>query len=298
MTARGLPSGAGPVQIFAHRGASKTYPEHTRAAYLEAIAQGADGIETDVRLTADGQLVCWHDATTDRTTGTAGYVHERTLAELRALDVLRGVEIPEAFGDAGEQVLSLGDLLQLMLGAPRPLRLALEIKQPSPFGPAVEEAVLRQLDDLGWDPSTGRLGSVSVDLMCFWPQAVDGLLERLHPSLVMLLIEDAAEGDVANWVEHETGGRVSGSDALAATRTAAALREKLLADTDVGVGPDKKIVRSSPGLVSGWAATRRVRVWTVDAEADAVLCIEAGVRELTTNRPGALRAALEQNSEV
>ena len=294
MTDRGPARTSEPVLIFAHRGASKTYPEHTRAAYLEAIEQGADGLETDVRLTADRQLVCWHDATTDRTTGVAGYVHQRTLEELRALDVLRGATVPDAFGSADDQVLSLRQLLELMRSAPRALRLALEIKQPGPFGSAVEEAVFRELDDLGWDPATGALGSVTIDLMCFWPQTVEGLLDRLAPSLVMLLVEDASESDVAKWIEHETSGLLAGPAALDAAHSAAAIRQRLLETPGLGVGPDKKIVRTSPDLVRGWAATRRVRVWTVDSEADADLCIDVGVRELTTNRPGALRAALEE----
>ncbi|MFD1715745.1 glycerophosphodiester phosphodiesterase [Amnibacterium flavum] len=281
------------VLLFAHRGASKDYREHTRAAYLEAIAQGADGLETDVRLTADGQLVCWHDATTDRVGGAAGYVHERTLAQMRDLDLVQGADVPSTHGAADEQLMTLVDLLEVMLRAERPLRLALEIKQPSPFGSAVEEAVFRDLEALGWDAATGRLGSISIDLMCFWPATVESLLTRLDPKLVMLLLEDAAEDDLVTWVEHETGGRSTGDEALAAVRTAGRIRDRLLDVSEVGVGPDKRIVKSSPALVETWAATRRVRVWTVDTVEDAERCIATGVRELTTNVPGRLRSELE-----
>ncbi len=74
------------VRLLAHRGSSARYPEHTRAAYQQALDDGADGIETDVRLTADDRLVCWHDATVDRTTNGSGRVDQMTLEQIKALD--------------------------------------------------------------------------------------------------------------------------------------------------------------------------------------------------------------------
>src|SRR5690349_20540843 len=72
--------------VFAHRGASAELPEHTLAAYLRAIEQGADGIECDVRLTRDGHLVCIHDSRLDRTSNGSGRVSRARLAELELLD--------------------------------------------------------------------------------------------------------------------------------------------------------------------------------------------------------------------
>src|SRR5512139_2686581 len=72
--------------IFAHRGASAYAPENTLAAFQMAIQQGADALELDVKLTADGQVVVIHDQTTDRTTGVKGRVSDLTLHELRNLD--------------------------------------------------------------------------------------------------------------------------------------------------------------------------------------------------------------------
>ena len=71
--------------IFAHRGASAHAPENTLAAFELALAQGADGIELDVKLSADGHAVVIHDAAVDRTTGAHGMVKDLSLAELRAL---------------------------------------------------------------------------------------------------------------------------------------------------------------------------------------------------------------------
>lgn len=72
--------------IFAHRGASAHAPENTLAAFELALEHGADAIELDVKLSADGTAVVIHDATVDRTTGAHGRVNDLSLAQLRALD--------------------------------------------------------------------------------------------------------------------------------------------------------------------------------------------------------------------
>jgi len=72
--------------IFAHRGASAHAPENTLAAFELALSQGADGIELDVKLSADGSVVVIHDATVDRTTSGRGKIKDLSLADLRSLD--------------------------------------------------------------------------------------------------------------------------------------------------------------------------------------------------------------------
>ena len=73
-------------QVVAHRGSSSEKPEHTLSAYLRAIEQGADALECDVRLTADGHLVCVHDRTVNRTSNGRGVVSTLELAHLEGLD--------------------------------------------------------------------------------------------------------------------------------------------------------------------------------------------------------------------
>jgi len=73
--------------IIAHRGASATAPENTMAAFREAIAAGADGIEFDVRLTRDGVPVVIHDSTLRRTTGLSHRIADLILSELDNLNV-------------------------------------------------------------------------------------------------------------------------------------------------------------------------------------------------------------------
>lgn len=115
---------------IAHRGASGYAPENTRAAFDRAIALGADAIETDVQLSADGELVLFHDAMVDRTSDGHGPVADHTLAELRRLDL--GGWFSAAF--AGERVLTVSELLDEY--AER-IPIALEIKDPRATGPLV-----------------------------------------------------------------------------------------------------------------------------------------------------------------
>lgn len=71
------------TEIFAHRGASGYAPENTLEAFRLAMEQGADGIELDVHLTKDGEVVVIHDETIDRTGNGQGNVRDYTLEELK-----------------------------------------------------------------------------------------------------------------------------------------------------------------------------------------------------------------------
>ncbi|WP_044747886.1 glycerophosphodiester phosphodiesterase [Bacillus alveayuensis] len=74
------------TKIFAHRGSAGTHPENTMVSFQEAERVGADGIELDVQMTKDGQIVVIHDETIDRTTNGTGWVKEFTYRELRKFD--------------------------------------------------------------------------------------------------------------------------------------------------------------------------------------------------------------------
>ena len=78
--------------VFGHRGYSEKFPENTMLAFQEAEKAGADGIELDVQLTRDGQIVIIHDESLDRTTGGSGFVLEHSWAELRRLDASKCCE--------------------------------------------------------------------------------------------------------------------------------------------------------------------------------------------------------------
>jgi glycerophosphoryl diester phosphodiesterase len=74
------------TQIFAHRGYSASFPENTMKAFIEAEKTGADGIEIDVQLSKDGEVVVIHDETVDRTTNGSGFIKDLTYGEIRKLD--------------------------------------------------------------------------------------------------------------------------------------------------------------------------------------------------------------------
>ncbi|WP_312092293.1 glycerophosphodiester phosphodiesterase [Niallia sp.] len=74
------------TKIFAHRGFSAQYPENTMKAFEEAAKAKADGIEIDIQMTRDGEIVIIHDEKVDRTTNGLGYVQELSYKELRSLN--------------------------------------------------------------------------------------------------------------------------------------------------------------------------------------------------------------------
>ena len=125
---------------IAHRGASGYAPENTRAAFDLAIDLGATAIETDVRVTTDGELVLFHDATVDRTSDATGPVDDFSLAELRALDL--GGWFGPAF--RGERIVTLDEVLDEYAAR---IPLVLEIKDPRATKPLVERLLLRGLVD-------------------------------------------------------------------------------------------------------------------------------------------------------
>ena len=94
--------------IIGHRGASAEAPENTLAAFTLAQNQGADGIEFDVQLSADGWPVVIHDSQLERTTNGRGAVQQFTVAELQKLDAGQGQPIPtldEVFETVGPNFL-------------------------------------------------------------------------------------------------------------------------------------------------------------------------------------------------
>lgn len=97
---------------WGHRGYSAARPENTLAAFAAALEAGADGVELDVNLSADGRLVVVHDETLERTTDGTGPVAARTMEELRALDA--GAWFDPRF--AGERLSTLEEVLDLLGG--------------------------------------------------------------------------------------------------------------------------------------------------------------------------------------
>ncbi|SIS21367.1 glycerophosphodiester phosphodiesterase family protein [Williamsia sterculiae] len=244
----------GPA-VVAHRGASGELPEHTVAAYELALAQGADGLECDIRLTKDLQFVCVHDRTIDRTSSGSGVVSELTLDELREHDF--GSWHPHG---ASAQVLTLAELLTLTLDWERPVRLFIETKHPVRFGGLVEQKLLAELHRFGVaaPPSAdhSRAAVISFSAASLWR------IRRHAPLLPTVLL-----GDTARFL----GG--SAARVVGAT----------------GTGPSITTLRDHQRTVDRDAAAGRVTYcWTVDERPDAELCADLGVRWVATNFPARL----------
>ncbi|MDR0886249.1 MAG: glycerophosphodiester phosphodiesterase [Clostridiales Family XIII bacterium] len=98
------------TEVWAHRGASGYAPENTLPAFQLAMEMGADGIELDVQLTKDGEIVVLHDERIDRTSNGKGNVSDFTLAELKKFNFNK--YYPEQFGDV--QIPTLRDVYALI----------------------------------------------------------------------------------------------------------------------------------------------------------------------------------------
>jgi glycerophosphoryl diester phosphodiesterase len=117
------------MNIYAHRGASHDFPEMTALAYENAVKQGADGFECDLRLTKDGFAILWHDADLKRRANNDAVVAETKLKKLKAIY---------------PQILTLDEFLDF--GISEKKSLLLETKHPVPSRTQIEEVVVEKLD--------------------------------------------------------------------------------------------------------------------------------------------------------
>ena len=132
------------TKVFAHRGASGYAPENTLQAFHLAQEQGADGIELDVQLTKDGEVVVIHDETIDRTSTGKGYVRDYTLEELKKfsfhnhMEKYKGVKIP-----------TLREVLELV--KPGKMEVNIELKTGIFWYPDIEEKTMKIVEEAGME---------------------------------------------------------------------------------------------------------------------------------------------------
>lgn len=279
--------------VYAHRGASAAYAEHTRAAFMQALADGADGVECDVHLTRDGHVVLIHDDTLDRTSDGTGEVADRTLDELHQLDFSswKGIRIPEAYGAKSEQFLTLEDLLEILQGAGRPVGLAIELKHPNPYQLKLEDKVLEVLAEHGWAPESSVVDNINVTFMSFSSDSIQHLLRVVPPNFLCQLVHEV---DLADLREDHGLGPITGGAVANVLRAAQLDAERVLDEGEVLLaGPGIDYVREHARTVQRWMESgRRFRVWTVDSENDVALCQGLGIHEITTNKPAAVLAQI------
>ena len=250
------------IEVVAHRGANDEEPEHSLAAYVRAIEQGADAIECDVRLTSDGVLVCVHDRRIDRTSSGRGSVSALGIDELARHDYSRGhvnwFDYEAPADETRTSVLTLERLLTSMMDASSTVRFAIETKHPVRYGRYVEDELAAMLRRLGLDrPVDGQDPRARV--MSFSRMAVLRS-RRLLPGVPTVYLMDA----VPPW--NRDGSLPAG----------------------VGIaGPSIETLRRHPHFVERvHAAGHRIHVWTVDEMDDVDLCVDLGVDAIISNRPG------------
>ncbi|NEB77750.1 glycerophosphodiester phosphodiesterase [Streptomyces sp. SID14478] len=252
------------IQVVAHRGASEDAPEHTLAAYKKAIEDGADALECDVRLTADGHLVCVHDRRVNRTSNGRGAVSALELADLAALDFGSWKDLDEGpdwtVGSADTSVLTLERLLELVADAGRRVELAIETKHPTRWAGQVEERLLYLLKRFGLDaPSPDEPSPVRV--MSFSARSLSRVQEASPTLPTVYLMQFVSP-------RHREGRLPKGVHIA---------------------GPGIRIVRNHPAYIEKLTrAGHQVHVWTVNEPDDVDLCVRLGVDAIITNRPAAV----------
>ena len=250
-------------QVVAHRGASFENAEHTLGAYLEAIRDGADAVECDVRLTADGHLVCVHDRDLRRTASSTGLVSHMELADLDQLEFASWKNPWAVFDDEApdrdpdlDRVLTLRRLFETVADADRRIEIAIETKHPTRFGGLVERRLTELLSEFGWtrEDSPARVMSFSYVAL--------QRMQKLAPEVTLvMLIDKARHWPVLKPVVEEGWVLGPGIDALTRHPKFAA-----------------KMARSG----------RDLHVWTVNTEEQLELCRSLGVRAVITDKPRAV----------
>lgn len=254
------------MKIIAHRGASKERPEHTLAAYELAAERGADGFECDIRLTRDGELVCFHDRTIDRVAvekpeDSSGVISEMTLAQLRELNI-GSIEEPQ-------RVLTFREFLQYFQdirhsASSRACEIFVETKHPNRYGPKVEYALQTELQRAGL--ATGP-DSAAVHLISFSPQSL--VRFRLINSEIHRILLRREYQRILNPTLQSMG--VIDAHGLSVARG-----------------------RIRPDIIGRYGDG--TYMWTADKEDDVRFAARRGVTWLATNYPG--RARLWAESEL
>ncbi|MFI5677038.1 glycerophosphodiester phosphodiesterase [Streptomyces cellulosae] len=261
------------TQVVAHRGASEEAPEHTLAAYRKAIEDGADALECDVRLTADGHLVCVHDRRVNRTSNGRGAVSALELADLAALDFgsrrtrdfwrTRDEEPDWEFRPEDREdtsVLTLQRLLELVADAGRRVELAIETKHPTRWAGQVEERLMHLLKRFGLDAPDSAEES-PVRIMSFSARSLHRV-RAASPTLPTVYLMQFVSPRLRD-------GRLPAGVRIA--------------------GPSIRIVRNHPAYIERLKAVgHQVHVWTVNEPEDVDLCLGLGVDAIITNRPAAV----------
>ena len=240
------------VEVIGHRGASTEAPENTLAANNLAFQQKADGVEVDVRLTKDKQLVCMHDKSAFRTAGKRNLIKESTLKQLKSLDVGKW----KGKKWSGEAIPSLQEVLSQM---PLNKKIFIEVKEG-----------IETIDPLIEDIQKNKLDPKYISIISFHQEVVKRVKQAMESLTVNFLISFSSHKE---FLDEE-------------------VLLKLLEFNLDGVGAEShsRLSRNFVELIS--EKNKKVHVWTVDDINQAKKYKEMGLSSITTNVPGLIKSAL------
>ena len=249
------------TKIFAHRGSKGNYPENSMLAFKKAIEAGVDGMEFDIHMTKDGELVVIHDATLDRTTTGTGYIKDYTLEEVRKFSI--GAKFTEfQHYDSSwdnEIVPTLIEVLQLCKG--HDLEVNIELKTYEVTYPGIEEAMLKVVDLVGYDPDKVIYSSFHLPTIL--------RVKKLESQVKIAWLLEHFIPMPADYIE------TLGLEAL---------------------HMDKKVVLAN---VTYWQQVASgLRVWTVNEEVEMKKLIDMGVAAIITDYPEIAVAVVKNENGV
>lgn len=247
----------GAPLLIAHRGGGRLRPEATLLAFEHAASLGADVLELDVHSTADGEIVCLHDDTVDRTTDGTGLVHDMTLAEVRALDAGYAFS---SDGGASHPYRGMGvtiPTLAEVLEAHPVAYFSIEIKQSEPD---IVDPVLAVIDAAG---AADRVVLVS------FSDAVVAAIRSRRPEVVTGM----AAGEMARFIT------------LSARAEASYVPPTTIVQIPAGSVDEALVARAARFGV-------RLHAWTVNDRAEMERLLDLGVHGIMTDDPAMLADVL------
>lgn len=248
------------TKILAHRGASAYAPENTLTAFSLAIEQGADGIELDVHLTRDEELVVLHDSSLLRTAGVSETVENLTLAELRTFSFGYASKFGELF--ANTPIPTLSEVYALIY--PTALTINVELKEV-----------------------TRRRAPIYIRKLCELTRA-----HHMEDRVVYSSFDHLALQELKTFAPDVRINPLYSETMLYAPDYAA----RMQAD---GIHPNYKQLFVFPDYLSACKERGiAVRVWTVDKPEDIRALIALGVDAIITNTPDVALAIRNENNTI
>jgi glycerophosphoryl diester phosphodiesterase len=261
----------GPVLNIGHRGASAYAPEHNFAAYDLALDQGADYIEIDLQMTADGVLVALHDKTLNRTADAPEGVPERYCRGLVSKKTLEQIKMCDAgswFGPeyAGlEEPLRIPTLEEIFQRYGTSVNYYIETKNPD-AAPGMEEELLRLLGEYGLIPDPAETENWQVLIQSFSAESLQKIHD-LNDSLPLIQL-------------------------FSSTETSPIQRDlDAVSEYAVGIGPYKKDVDAAL-VEAAHEHCLAVHPYTVNTVEEMEALIALGVDGMFTNNPDLLDVVL------